>query len=590
MKLDVTYHKHDVIVVGAGIAGLYSALKTSEEVDTAVISKVYPTRSHSGAAQGGCAASLGNAFDDDGNKIDDNWQYHMYDTVRGSDFLGDQDAQELLVREAVPVIYEMEHLGVPFSRTKEGKIAQRQFGGHFGNFGKSPMMRSCYAADRTGHVQLHTLYEQCVKNEVRFYNEFYTLSLIMKDNVCIGLVAWDMTEGGLHVFQGKAVHIATGGYARCWKITSNAMANTGDGLALVMRQGLPLEDMEFVQFHPTGVWQHGMLVSEAARGEGGYLLNNNGDRFMENYAKAKMELAPRDVVSRAEQSEIDEGRGIDGKDSIYIDLRHLGKEKILERLPQVRELALKFLGLDMITDPIPIQPTAHYSMGGIPTNLDTQVLLGSGKEEVPGLYSSGECACLSVHGANRLGTNSTLECAVFGRRAGMKMLDYVRQTPTFEDLPKDAEAMAYEEVDHLLSTAGTQGSLRPVELRNRLQETMSENVAVYRNETDLKKQVAICEELRDQYKKVAIDDGGVYTNTDLIEAIELGHMLDYSYVIARCALERPECRGAHWRKDHPGRDDENWLKHTLAWLEGDTIRLDYKPVVITRFQPEERKY
>ena len=583
MKLDVTYHKHDVLVVGAGIAGLYSALKTSAEFDTAVLSKVYPTRSHSGAAQGGCGASLG-------NMTEDHWQWHMYDTVRGSDFLGDQDAQELLVRDAVPVMYEMEHMGVPFDRTDEGKIAQRPFGGHFGNFGKTPMKRSCYAADRTGHVQLHTLYEQCVKNEVRFYNEFYALTLIMKNGVCLGVVAWDMTKGGLHIFHAKTVHLATGGYARCWEITSNAMANTGDGLSLVMRQNLPLEDMEFVQFHPTGVWKHGMLVSEAARGEGGYLINDQGERFMENYAKEKMELAPRDVVSRAAQTEINEGRGINGEDRIYIDLRHLGKEAILAKLPQVREMALKFQGRDMITDPISIQPTAHYSMGGIPVNLDTQVLADENNAAVPGLYASGECACLSVHGANRLGTNSTLECAVFGRIAGLKMLDFLRKDPYVEDLPEDAADAAREEIEHLLSTAGSQGGVRAITLRDKLQATMTENVAVYRTEEKLKEQVAICQELRAEYKKLAIDDGGVYANTDLIEAIELGHMLDFSYVIARCALERTECRGAHWRTDHPGRDDENWLKHTLAWLEGDDIRLAYKPVTITRFQPEERKY
>lgn len=583
MKLDVTYHKHDVVVIGAGIAGLYSALKTSAAFDTAVLSKVYPTRSHSGAAQGGCAASLG-------NMTEDHWQWHMYDTVRGSDFLGDQDAQELLVRDAVPVMYEMEHMGVPFDRTDEGKIAQRPFGGHFGNFGKTSMQRSCHAADRTGHVQLHTLYEQCVKNEVRFYNEFYALTLIMKNGTCLGVVAWDMTKGGLHIFHAKAVHLATGGYARCWKITSNAMANTGDGLSLVMRQNLPLEDMEFVQFHPTGVWKHGMLVSEAARGEGGYLINDQGERFMEKYAKDKMELAPRDVVSRAEQTEINEGRGIDGEDRIYIDLRHLGKEKILSKLPQVREMALKFQGRDMITDPISIQPTAHYSMGGIPVNLDTQVLADENNTAVPGLYASGECACVSVHGANRLGTNSTLECAVFGRIAGLKMLDFLRQDPQVEDLPEDVADAAREEIEHLLSTAGSQGGVKGITLRDKLQATMTDNVAVYRTEEKLKAQVAICQELRAEYKKLVIDDGGVYANTDLIEAIELGHMLDFSYVIAHCALERTECRGAHWRTDHPGRDDENWLKHTLAWLEGDDIRLAYKPVTITRFQPEERKY
>jgi len=583
MKVEIVHHKHDVVIIGAGIAGLYAALKTSAQVDTAVISKLYPTRSHSGAAQGGCAASLG-------NMMEDHWEWHLYDSVRGSDFLGDQDAQELLVRDAVPVMYEMEHLGVPFDRTPEGRIAQRPFGGHFGNFGKSPMMRSCYAADRTGHAQLHCLYEQCLKNEVRFYNEFFALSLIMAGGACRGVVAWDIKNGGLHVYSAKAVHLATGGYARCWKITSNAMANTGDGLALVLRQQLPLEDMEFVQFHPTGLWQQGILVSEAARGEGGYLINDKGERFMENYAKAKMELAPRDVVSRAEQTEIDQGRGIKGSDSVFLDLRHLGAEKILTRLPQVRELAIKFLGLDMITDPIPIQPTAHYSMGGIPTNLDTQVLSGPGKEVVPGLYASGECACVSVHGANRLGTNSTLECAVYGRRGGLKMLDYVRGHEGHVDLPEGAADMAREEIEHLLSTAGSDGGVRAVELREKLQQTMSQNVAVFRTAEGLSKQVEICRELRNQYRQVRLDDGSLQANTDLTEAIELGHMLDFSYMIASCALARPECRGAHWRTDHPGRNDAEWLKHTLAWLDGEQIRLDYKPVVITRFQPEERKY
>ncbi len=582
MKLDVTYHTHDAVVVGAGIAGLYAALKTSAQVDTAVISKVYPTRSHSGAAQGGCAASLG-------NMMEDHWQWHLYDTVRGSDFLGDQDAQELLVREAVPVMYEMEHLGVPFSRTPDGRIAQRPFGGHFGNFGKSEMSRACYAADRTGHAQLHTLFEQCLKHQVRFYNEFFALSLILRDGVCQGLVAWDVRHGGLHVFQAKAMMLATGGYARCWRITSNSMSNTGDGLALVLRQGLPLEDMEFVQFHPTGLWKHGILVSEAARGEGGYLVNDKGERFMERYAKAKMELAPRDVVSRAEQTEIDEGRGINGEDCIYLDLRHLGSETILEKLPQVRELALKFMGRDMISEPIPIQPTAHYSMGGIPTNCDTEVLADAQGTVLPGLYASGECACVSVHGANRLGTNSTLECAVFGRLGGLKMLEHIRASGR-ADLLEGAADAAREEIEHLLTTAGTKSGRRPVELRDRLQESMSRNVAVFRNATALREQVQICSELRQEFRRLALQDGSLQANTELIETIELGHMLDFAYVIARCALERCECRGAHWRVDHPGRNDKEWLKHTLCWLQGDELRLDYKPVKITRFQPEERKY
>jgi succinate dehydrogenase / fumarate reductase flavoprotein subunit len=583
MKLDVTYHRHDALIVGAGIAGLYAALKTSATVDTAVVSKVYPTRSHSGAAQGGCAAALG-------NEMEDHWEWHLYDTVRGSDYLGDQDAQELLVRDAAPVMYEMEHLGVPFSRTAAGRIAQRPFGGHFGNFGKTEMNRACYAADRTGHAQLHTLFEQCLKHQVRFYNEFFALSLILKDGVCQGLVAWDVRHGGLHVFHAKAVMLATGGYARVWKITSNSMSNTGDGLALMLRQNLPLEDMEFVQFHPTGLWKHGILVSEAARGEGGYLINDRGERFMERYAKAKMELAPRDVCSRAAQTEIDEGRGIGGQDCVHLDLRHLGRETILEKLPQVRELGIKFMGRDMVTDPIPIQPTAHYSMGGIPTNLDTEVLADGKARTVPGLFASGECACLSVHGANRLGTNSTLECAVFGRRGGLRMLDYVRGHGGHSDLPENAADRAREEIEHLISTAGTTGGVRPADLRERLQVSMSKNVAVFRNETGLKEQVRICRELRDEYRRVGLQDGSPAANTELIETIELGHMLDYAYVIARCALERPECRGAHWRVDHPGRNDREWLRHTLAWLEGDEVRLDYKPVTITRHQPEERKY
>jgi succinate dehydrogenase / fumarate reductase, flavoprotein subunit len=576
-------HRHDVVIVGAGIAGLYAALKTSAHHDTAVISKVYPTRSHSGAAQGGCAASLG-------NMQGDSWEWHLYDTVRGSDFLGDQDAQEILVREAVPVIYEMEHLGVPFSRTSDGRIAQRPFGGHYSNFGKGDVARSCYAADRTGHAQLHTLYEQCVKHGVRFYNEFYTTQLLMKDGACVGVVAWDFQRGGLHVFQSRATLLATGGYARAWRTTTNAHANTGDGLSMVLRCGLPLEDMEFVQFHPTGIYPHGILVSEAARGEGGLLFNGKGERFMDKYAKAKMELAPRDVVSRAEQTEIDEGRGVDGKPYINLDLTHLGAAKIHEVLPQIHELAMKFCGIDCTKVPIPIQPSAHYSMGGIPTRTDTRVVADENATAVPGLYAAGECACVSVHGANRLGTNSTLECCVYGRRAGFAMLEYLGQIPAEPaDLPDDPDGPSKAELDHLLSKEGN-GEV-PADLREALQAGMDQRCGIFRNANDLETELAEVKSLRDRCSKVRVADHNLRCNTELVEALELGHMLDYSLTIVAGALARKECRGAHWRKDHSGRNDAEWMKHTFSWLDakGD-VRLAYRPVVINRFQPEERKY
>ncbi len=574
-------HRHDVVVVGAGLAGLYAALMTSDKVDTAVVSKVYPTRSHSGAAQGGCAASLG-------NEVEDHWEWHFYDTVRGSDFLGDQDAQEILVKEAPLVIYECEHMGVPFSRTPEGKIAQRPFGGHFGNFGKTPMRRSCYAADRTGHAQLHTLFEQCLKRGVRLYNEFFLLHLIVRDDRCYGVVAWDLRHGGLHLFHAKAVMLATGGYARAWKITTNSMSNTGDGLSLVLRAGLPLEDMEFVQFHPTGLYRSGILVSEAARGEGGYLINGKGERFMERYAPEKMELAPRDVISRSEQTEIDEGRGINGEAYVHLDLRHLGREAIMEKLPQIHELAWKFAGVDCIEEPIPIQPSAHYAMGGIPTDVHGQVLKDEKKTPVVGLYAAGECACVSNHGANRLGTNSTLDCCVYGRRSGIAMAKFVAEEgELLPDLPEGAAEPARELVTRIFKSKGKE---RMVEIREQLRETMTENMGVFRTEDSMSKALRVVKELQERYKEISIQDKSQQFNTEFMEAVELGYLLDFVEPIIVGGLARKESRGAHFRKDFPQRDDKNWLKHTLAWKTEEGIRLGYKPVVITRFPPEERKY
>ncbi|MBN1423508.1 succinate dehydrogenase flavoprotein subunit [Candidatus Fermentibacteria bacterium] len=575
------HHRHDVVVVGAGIAGLYAAMKAGESADVGVLSKVYPTRSHSGAAQGGSAAALG-------NEGEDSWEYHLYDTVRGGDFLGDQDAQELLVKEAIPVTYEMEHLGLPFSRTPEGKIAQRPFGGHFSKFGKGPVKRSCYVADRSGHAQLHLLYEQSLKQGVRFYNEFLVTSLIIEGGVCRGLVALEIRTGNLHAFWARAVMLATGGYARAWRVTSNSHANTGDGLPLVAKAGVPLEDMEFVQFHPTGLYPHGILVSEAARGEGGYLFNGEGVRFMEKYAASKMELAPRDVVSRAEQTEIDEGRGIDGGEYLNLDLTHLGADAILERLPQIHELVVKFAAVDCTKKPIPIQPTAHYSMGGIPTDLDTRVLLDGKKQVVEGLYASGECACVSNHGANRLGTNSTMEAAVFGRRGGIAMAKFVRGAGPI--LPGDERdtAAAEEEIEALRSRTGRESAKV---IRAELQASMTENVGIFRTAEKLQKQVKFMQTLKERFKEVGVSDGSRAFNTELTELIELGGMLDFSEIISVSALARQESRGAHSRKDYPKRDDVQWLRHTLAFREADgSIRLDYKPVVINRFQPEERKY
>lgn len=574
-------HRHDVVVVGAGLAALRAAVEASTEFDVAVISKVFPTRSHSGAAQGGIAASLA-------NEEEDHWEWHMFDTVKGSDYLGDQDAIEILVKEAPVVVREFEHFGAPFSRTPDGRIAQRKFGGHTKDFGRGgPVLRACYAADRTGHVLLHTLYEVCIKNGVRFYPEFYALSLIIENDVCRGVVGWDVINGGIHVFHTKAVMFGTGGYGRVFRITSNALSSTGDGLSMVLRAGLPLQDLEFVQFHPTGLYQQGILVSEAARGEGGYLINDKGERFMERYAPDKLELAPRDLVSRSIQTEINEGRGIGGKGYVYIDLRHLGAEKIMTRLPQIHELAWKFLHVDCIKDPIPIQPTAHYSMGGIPTDKDGRVLEDGQSKPVAGFFAAGECACVSVHGANRLGTNSLLEASLFGRRAGKTMKHFLREQGDFPDLPAYAARLAIDEVERLLSSSGTESVAA---IRGELQEKMMEKCGIFRDTSQLRSMMVDLQKLENRYQNIRIDDRSEKYNFDLLEAIELGHMLDFSEIIVAGALAREESRGAHSRTDFPERDDDKWLKHTLAWRKNGRITFDYKKVVITRFQPKKRTY
>ncbi len=574
-------HRHDVIIVGAGLAGMRAAVEASDEFDVAVLSKVFPTRSHSGGAQGGIAASLA-------NEEEDHWEWHMFDTVKGSDYLGDQDAIEIMVKEAPVVVREFEHYGTPFSRTPEGRIAQRKFGGHTKDFGRGgPILRACYAADRTGHALLHNLYEVCIKKEVRFYPEFYALSLIIRDNVCRGLVAWDVINGGVHVFHAKAVMFGTGGYGKVFEITSNALANTGDGLSLVLRAGLPLEDMEFVQFHPTGLYLQGILVSEAARGEGGYIINDKGERFMERYAPDKMELAPRDLVSRSIQTEINEGRGIGGEAYVYCDLRHLGEDAIMKKLPQIHELAWKFLHVDCTKEPIPIQPTAHYSMGGIPTNKDAQVLADGKERPVEGFYAAGECACVSVHGGNRLGTNSLLEASLFGRRAGKSMVRFLRGTREFPELPADAAKLAIKEIERFLSADGGE---RVADIREDLQGKMTDECGIFRSAEKLEAMVKDLGELEKRFEKIKIDDRSNKFNSDLLEAIELGHMLEFSELIVAGALKREESRGAHSRTDFPKRDDEKWLKHTLAWKKGDEITFDYKPVIITRFQPKERTY
>ncbi len=600
MRSDLETITHEVIIVGAGLAGSWAAMVAGQQgiKDVAVISKLHPLRSHSSAAQGGIAAALNNVRPVAGGgprgplepvpagaDPPDSWELHMFDTIKGSDWLGDQDAIEIMVKEAIEVIYEYEHMGCVFSRLPDGRIAQRRFGGH-----SAP--RANYAADFTGHVLLHTIHEQALRHGVKFYSEWYCLDLIVEDNICRGIVAMDIASGRLHTMRAKAVLFGTGGYGRAYKITSNAYANTGDGVAIAYRAGVPLMDMEFVQFHPTGLYKHGILMSEACRGEGGYLVNSQGERFMEKYAPDKMELAPRDLVSRSEQTEIDEGRGIgpDGQ-GIYLDLRHLGREKILQRLPQVRELAIDFVNVDPIDELVPIQPTAHYSMGGIPTNADGQVITDAAGAPLVGFYAAGECACISVHGANRLGTNSLLDASVFGRRGGYSIANFVKNGARLESISGNPAEQTRRRLQALLDNPGRESV---DQIAQALKQTMTDNCGIFRDETRLKQALADIKQLQERFKQARVMDKSRRFNTDLLTTIEVEHLLNFSEVIVAGALARTESRGAHSRTDYRRRDDQNWLKHTLAYPAepGEPPRLDYKPVTIDweKYPPQERKY
>lgn len=595
----VYYHEFDIVIVGAGGAGMRAAIEAGPGARTAVITKLYPTRSHTGAAQGGMAAALANVEED-------SWEWHTYDTIKGGDYLVDQDAAEILAKEAIDAVIDLENMGLPFNRTPEGKIDQRRFGGHTREHGKSPVRRACYAADRTGHMILQTLFQNCVKLGINFFNEYYALDLItVKDaegnTQVAGVVAYELATGDLHVFHSKAVIFATGGFGKIYKTTSNAHTLTGDGVGIIWRKGLPLEDIEFFQFHPTGLAGLGILLTEGARGEGAILRNASGERFMERYAPTIKDLAPRDIVARSMVKEVLEGRGAGPhKDYVYLDCTHLGAEVLETKLPDITEFARTYLGVDPVTEPVPVMPTAHYAMGGIPTNNNGEVLQ-SNDRIVPGLYAAGECACVSVHGSNRLGTNSLLDINVFGKRSGRNAVEYVK-TAEFVPLPEDPAREVREMLEGLRNNQGTE---RIAVLRKTLQEEMDANAQVFRTEETLTNVMGTIHDLRQRYKNVHVDDKGKRFNTDLLEAVELGFLLDLAEIVAYAARNRKESRGGHMREDYDTRDDENYMQHTMAYLTGDPhspdpedhIRLDWKPVVFTKnekgelnYPPMERKY
>ena len=576
-------HKYETIIVGSGGSGLYAALEASQRSQTAVLSKLYPIRSHTGAAQGGISAALGNVEEDKP-------EWHAFDTVKGGDYLVDQQAAKILAEEAVQAVYDLENRGLPFNRTPKGRIDQRRFGGHTRNFGEAPVRRACYAADRTGHMILQTLYQQCIKNNVSFYDEFQVIDLILDDNICQGVVAVELATGELHIFAAKAVLFATGGFGRIFKITSNAHANTGDGPAICARRGIPLEDMEFFQFHPTGIEGLGILISEAVRGEGGILRSRDGKRFMEHYSPTLLDLAPRDIVARSILTEIRAGKGIRGDrkidDYVHLDATHLGKEVLRTKLPDITSFCQTYLGIDPADSPIPVLPTAHYAMGGIPTDAFGRVIKDGKGTIVEGLYAAGECACVSVHGANRLGTNSLLDLVVFGRRAGQHIGEYVKDVkiPTVNG---DVADMASGWIKQL-----TDGQTGPHggHIMEEMQTTMMEKVGIYRNGRDMQAVVDQIHNLLERYQKVRVQDTGRAFNTDLLELIELRNLLDLSLLTAASALNRQESRGAHSREDFPDRDDDNWLKHTLAYLDRDSVRIEYKTVDTSIWEPKPRTY
>ena len=592
---NIKTHTFDAVIVGAGGAGLMAALYAGKEANVAVISKLYPTRSHTGAAQGGVGAALANVDED-------SWEWHAYDTVKGSDYLADQDSVDVMCKDAIPTIIELEHMGLPFDRLEDGRISQRRFGGHTNKETGKPVHRACHAADRTGHMILQTLYQQCIKNDVNFFDEFHVVDLIRVDDTVRGVVAIEIATGDFHIFHSKAVMFATGGWGRCWKVTSNAHSLTGDGAAICLRRGIPLEDMEFFQFHPTGIYRLGVLITEGVRGEGGVLINSEGERFMEKYAPNIKDLASRDVVSRAIYLEVAAGRGINGQDYVYLDVRpetvnhyfekdgdptRIDRAYIESKLPDIADFTRTYLGVDPVVEPMPVQPTAHYAMGGIPTDVDGRVFKDT-QNTLPGLYAAGEAACVSVHGANRLGTNSLLDLVVFGKRAGVDMANYCQDAELLP-LPDNAADEVIAEFDRIRNGSG---GVKPIDLRQQMQLTMTKNVSVFRTEEMMAEAVADLKEIREQYaRNIQIDDKGKAFNTDLLEAWELGCLLELAEVTAVSALARPESRGAHARDDYPKRDDAEWLKHTFCFKEDEgKYRLEYKPVTLGRYEPKERVY